>query len=282
MQPDIHSVSGSRELYLDLLKKCLTRTLFPEARIPAGRVPSLRSHPVGRALTTLLAPVLARTGLELAGRFDPERRADGRDWPVEAETMIGLRRLDQLQSAVSTVLEEDIPGDLVETGVWRGGACIFMRAMLKAYGITDRKVWAADSFEGLPRPDGRYDADAGDRHWQYNDVLAISLNEVQAAFARYGLLDENVVFLKGWFKDTLPDAPIGSIAVLRLDGDMYSSTMDTLDALYPRVSPRGYIIVDDYHDIANCRRAVDDYRRRHAIRAPIEEIDGHGVFWRLR
>ena len=207
-------------------------------------------------------------------------RATGRDWPQEAETMIGTRRLNHLQLCVEQVLREGVPGDLMETGVWRGGACILMRAVLKASGDTERVVWAADSFAGLPKPDGRYPEDEGDPHWKHNDVLAVPLEEVKAAFARYGLLDGQVRFLEGWFHETLPQAPVERLAVLRLDGDMYGSTMDALIHLYPRLSPGGLLIVDDYGAVRGCRRAVDEYRRRQCIREPVERIDWTGVWWK--
>ena len=206
-------------------------------------------------------------------------RAAGRDWPSEAETMIGHVRLDHLQHSVEQILAAGIPGDLMETGVWRGGACILMRAVLKASGDSTRMVWAADSFEGLPVPDGRYPEDAGDPHWKHKRVLAVSLEEVKAAFARYGLLDDRVRFLKGWFRDTLPTAPVEKLALLRLDGDMYGSTMDALLHLYPKLSPGGFLIADDYGAVKACRRAVDDYRRRNRIAEPIKAIDWTGVFW---
>jgi O-methyltransferase len=192
--------------------------------------------------------------------------------------MIGLKRLDNLQYCVSEVIRRNVPGDLIETGAWRGGASIFMRALITAYGDQNRVVWVADSFAGLPRPDGRYPEDAGDRHWEARP-FDVSLEEVKANFERYGLLDERVRFLAGWFKDTLPTAPIDRLAVLRLDGDMYSSTMDALRSLYHRLSPGGYVIVDDYGAIANCKRAVDDFRAEHRISEQIHPIDWTGVFW---
>ena len=156
-----------------------------------------------------------------------------------------------------------------------------MRGIFKAYGETGRTVWVADSFEGLPKPDAaKYAADRGDRHHELK-FLAISQQEVEANFAVYGLLDEQVRFLKGWFKDTLPTAPIEKLAILRLDGDMYQSTMDGLENLYGKVSPGGYIIVDDYHAVAGCRQAVHDFLGRAAPdeKVAIQEIDGTGVFW---
>ena len=136
-----------------------------------------------------------------------ESRLIGKDWPSEAETMIGMVRLNNLQACVEDVIQRAIPGDLIETGVWRGGATIFMSGALKAYGITDRNVWVADSFQGLPKPDAeKYPADKGDKHWTHPE-LAVGVEEVRANFARYGLLDDQVKFLVGWFRDTLPAAP---------------------------------------------------------------------------
>ena len=175
----------------------------------------------------------------------------------------------------TTVLKEDVPGDLVETGVWRGGASIFMRAVLAAYQDTTRKVWCADSFRGLPTPDvGSYPADKI-AQWHTRPELAISLEVVKKNFARYGMLDTQVEFLEGWFKDTLPNAPIGRCAVIRLDGDMYESTMDALNCLYGKLSPGGFLIVDDYGIPEDtCRRAIHDFRQAHGIRESIVDIDG--------
>lgn len=208
------------------------------------------------------------------------KRDLGLDWPAEAETMIGMQRLTSLQQCVETVLADDIPGDLVECGVWRGGACILMRAVLAAYGDETRCVWLADSFAGLPRPDtANYKADKGLRLDLFSGILGVSEAEVKANFERYGLLDDRVRFLPGWFKDTLPGAPIERISVLRLDGDLYESTIQALDALYPRLSPGGFCIVDDY-SIPACRQAVAEYRADHGIDAEIIDIDGTGSFWR--
>jgi O-methyltransferase len=193
--------------------------------------------------------------------------------------MIGQMRMANLRYAVEQILEDHVPGDFIETGVWRGGACIYMRAILAAHDVADRKVFVADSFAGLPAPDPEsYPADEGDLHHTYA-ALAVSLDEVRSNFARYGLLDDQVVFLKGWFRETLPGAPIGRLAVLRLDGDMYGSTMDSLASLYDKVSPGGFVIIDDYI-LAGCRQAVADFRQRHDIDDKIVDIDGIGAYWR--
>jgi O-methyltransferase len=149
-----------------------------------------------------------------------------------------------------------------------------------AYGDLTRTVWLADSFQGLPKPNpGRYPADRDDRLWAKTE-LAVSLDEVKANFDRYGLLDDQVRFLQGWFSETLPSAPIDRLAVLRLDGDMYESTKVALDALYPKLSVGGYVIVDDYGAIPACRQAVSDFRLENGVEEPIHSIDWTGVYWR--
>lgn len=266
-------------LYLDLIKKCLTRSAF-SGRVYEPVVP--RKGSLASPVKLLLQNLLRSRQIELVRvrPFDPEACAAGQGWPGDAETMIGEKRLDNLERCVTDILRRRVPGDLIETGVWRGGATIFMRAILKAYGDTERTVWVADSFQGLPRPDpGIYPADLGDRHWTRPE-LAVSLDDVKGNFARYGLLDDQVRFLVGWFRDTLPTAPVRQLAVVRLDGDMYESTMDGLRNLYPKLSTGGYVIVDDYGAVSGCRAAVEDFRRDHGISEEIEKIDWAGVFWR--
>lgn len=213
-------------------------------------------------------------------KSSPEKRLVGADWPSRADTMIGLKRLKNLRACIIDVVKNNVPGDLIETGVWRGGATIYMRAVLKALDVHDRKVWVADSFEGLPKPDEeKYPQDRGDTHHE-QDVLRISLETVKQNFAKYDLLDDQVAFLKGWFKDTLPTAPIKALSVLRLDGDMYESTMDGLVNLYPKLSVGGYIIVDDYGAVRGCKRAVEDFRRANGIQDEIKEVDWTCVYWK--
>src|SRR5262245_15964257 len=261
-----------RSLYLDLLRRNLTRYGMRE------RMPS--DWPLRRRL--LLKAVNSLTPMrKVSGSRDQRPRDLGLDWPAEAETMIGMQRLTSLQHCVETVVADDIPGDLIECGVWRGGACILMRAVLAAYEDHTRSVWLADSFQGVPRSDpANYKADKGIRAEFAAGILGVSEAEVKANFERYGLLDDRVRFLPGWFKDTLQDAPIDRISVLRLDGDLYESTIQALDALYPRLSPGGFCIVDDYQAVKACEQAVIDYRAKHGISAEIVDIDGTGVLWR--
>lgn len=270
--------SSPAALYLDLLKRCLTRYGFDEDLGPV-----VSGGPWRRRAWSQIDRLLSKRDILTfrRARFDPRLREEGRDWPARAETMVGLRRLDNLQHCIESVLTDGVEGDLLEAGVWRGGASIFMRGVLAALGDSGRRVWAADSFEGLPKPRDIHPQDKDDLHWS-QPFLAVSLEEVKENFRRYGLLDDQVVFLPGWFSDTLGTAPIERLAVLRVDCDMYGSTTDVLNALYPKVSVGGFVIIDDYGDIPSCRAAVDDYRAEHEVHEPLERIDANGVFWRRR
>ena len=273
-------MSGTPEsLYLDLVKKTLAFTLWRDPPIPVDALSS-RSSFAKRALVSFVSRVLRSLRLQLVLDLapTPEQREEGSIWPSYAFTMIGHKRLDNIQYCVDAVLRDRVGGDLIETGVWRGGACILMRAILAAYGIEDRRVFVADSFEGLPKPDPKYPVDTGDTHHR-SRYLSVSQEEVEDAFRKFGLLDRQVVFLKGWFKDTLPSAPIERLAVLRLDGDMYGSTMDALVNLYPKVSRGGFCIVDDYA-LRGCRQAVDDFRAENAILEELQVVDWTGRYWR--
>ncbi len=259
------------ERYVHLLKEVLSFSLWDGRDGAVWR---------GRKSSQILQRLLERHNLSVARIISPEVRQNGQDWPRLAHTMVGTKRLDNLQECVETILRDGVPGDLIETGVWRGGSCILMRGILAAHGVEDRRVWVADSFSGLPRPDpARYPADTGDRHHTVTE-LAVSLAEVKDNFRRYGLLDDQVRFLPGWFSETLPGAPIEKLALMRLDGDMYSSTIEALSALYPRLSDGGFCIIDDFGAVEGCRRAVEDFRATEGIDAPLVRIDACGAYWR--
>ena len=272
--------------YLDLLKDCLTRDLFLDdalVDVIAWEPTSALGHP------DEVWAMLQRRGWRLVrGVRSEERSAMGQsNIPTSAETMVGRARLDNVEDAVRRVVADGIPGDLVETGVWRGGTVIFMRALLATFGVTDRTVWACDSFVGLPAPkpdlypsDSSMKVDDADLKAMLDAGLAVSVDQVKANFERYGLLDDQVRFVEGWFSDTLPSAPIDEIAVLRLDGDLYESTIDALVNLESKVSDGGFVIIDDYGSIQACRDAVHDYRKERQITSPIVEVDWTGVYWR--
>jgi Macrocin-O-methyltransferase (TylF) len=289
---DLPDAAACREndLYIDLLKKCLCASIYDESAWQPLQGPmrtDVNRHNPFQALPAALKHAairgLSKRSLMLVRKkpFDARVRDEGLDWPCFGFTMVGRKRLDNVQHCVEDILARGVPGDLVETGVWRGGTTILMRAILKKHNIEDVIVWCADSFEGMPKPTtadlkAQANSDFSDR-----DYLAVSLEQVQANFERFGLLDDQVKFLKGWFRDTLPTAPIERIALLRMDGDLYSSSMDALTCLYPKVSAGGYVIVDDYNSWPACRQAVDEYRRDHGIGEELVSVDPHAVYWQV-
>jgi O-methyltransferase len=241
-----------RQMYLDIVRKTILGFTYRDPSFDAGR------------------------GQQVP--FNQEARELGEDWPILAQSMAGNKRLQNIQTLAEDIFANNIPGDFIETGVWRGGSCIFMSAILRAYGITDRDVYVCDSFEGLPPPkEHEYPVDRGDTH-HTAPFLAVDLEQVQTNFEGYDLLTDQVKFVKGWFSDTLPGLEIEKLALLRLDGDMYESTIVALENLYPKLSVGGYVIVDDY-GLPNCRRAIADYREFHGIDTELITIDNSSVYF---
>lgn len=252
--------NDNADRYLSLLIECLQNKIYREseekAQMPASKV--------GAQLFKLQRRAMTRFGLY-------------NKWPKYAHTMLPTKKLNTIRHCIEECLRNDIEGDLIETGVWRGGATIFMKAVLEAYGIKDRKVYVADSFTGLPKPDAsRYPADEGDGHHRQK-FLRIDRDTVVENFKRYDLLDDNVIFIEGFFEDSLPAVDFGRLAVLRLDGDMYASTIQVLETLFDKVSVGGFIIIDDYK-LSPCRAAVHDFRDSRGITDPLLQ-DASGRYW---
>ena len=176
-------------------------------------------------------------------------------------TLIGPSGLQNIEYILNKVKEQRLEGDFIECGVWKGGACIFARALMDNLGIKG-KVYVCDSFEGLPQPDELlYPADKGDAHYLEKD-LAVSLEDVKSNFIKFGFKND-IVFIPGWFKDTLPKLKevIKKVSVLRVDGDMYGSTINILENLYEKVIPGGYVIFDD-RTLWRANLAMEDFRGR--------------------
>jgi len=268
-------MEDGKQLYLDLMKRALMYLLYAQEEFRPGQRPR---DLIGRFVYDGL---LKRDIVPMRRlRIRMEDRMEGRDWPAVGLTMIGMKRLNALQQCAEDVLAQNVPGDFIEAGTWRGGAAIFLRAVLKANGAKDRTVWVADSFAGLPPADiQKYPKDAGDYDFS-SPILAVPLEQVQLNFERFGLLDEQVRFAKGWFKDSLPGLSDKKWSLMRLDGDMYESTMDSLKNLYPNLSVGGFVIIDDYFGLECCREAVQDYRNANKIGEEIQRIDWNGAYWR--
>jgi O-methyltransferase len=269
--------------YLDLLKRCLTASIYEESGWQIVEGPMVNESGLVARIKRLVVASLKRRGLKLVRThgLDRNAREHGLDWPLFGMTMAGARRLENIQFCLETCLSEAIPGDFVETGVWRGGSCILAKAILKQYGANDRNVWCCDSFEGMPKPTPKDLQISSTADFSDRDFLTVSEEEVANNFRKFDLLDDRVRFVKGWFSETLPRAPIESIAVLRMDGDLYQSTMDALVSLYDKVSVGGFVIVDDYRSWPGCKQAVDEFRNELGCVSPdFVDIDAHAIYWR--
>jgi O-methyltransferase len=180
--------------------------------------------------------------------------------------MTSNARVIALVRAIGHLLRNEIPGDIVECGVWRGGSMIAAAMTLMHYGA-DRMLWLYDTFEGMPPPteadvhqSGKTAAEmlrtAAPTDW----VRAYaSLAEVKANLARTGYPESRLRYVQGKVEDTLPDNAPERISLLRLDTDWYESTKAELDILWPRLQRGGVLILDDYGNWAGARKAVDEF-----------------------
>lgn len=268
-----------RNRYLALLKRSLVNMLYPELELQIHHLEGGADGLSGTALQRFQRDIKmhqqGKYNRLMAGKWQ------GTAPPTSPYTMIGLFRLANIERCAEQVIAEGVPGDFLEAGVCKGGAAIFLRALQVAHGAAERRTWVVDSFEGVPPSEDPDDAGYGihleesRRPW-----LACSESAVREHFKRYGLLDANVRFLPGWLADTLPSAATGPLALLRIDVDLYSSTKECLDLLYDRVSPGGFVIVDDYGYLQCCRDAVDEFRARRGVEEPIRRVDSSGIYWR--
>lgn len=271
-----------RRQYLDLLSRTLVNLIYPEhdlrideleERRPAGpwldyerRMRDLRYVEPEKFAAIVQHKIAGTSWKRRPARF--------------AHTMVGLRRLDNLEYCAASVIANGVAGDFVECGVLQGGASIFLRALQVAYGEPSRRTWLCDSFAGPPPP-----TDAVDRELAagFNEAaepwLAATVESVRDNFRTYDLLSEEVRFVEGLFADSLPHAPIERIAILRLDVGLFDATTDVLEHLYDRVSEGGFVVIDDYNVYEPCRRAVDEFRARRGETSPMRPADWNSAYW---
>jgi O-methyltransferase len=237
-----------RDAYLDLLKRSLTNYAYLGGITPFERFRCVTHYDTAAS----------------QWRIEPLARP---------ATLLSKTQLDLIEEAVLILEERGVPGDFIEAGVWRGGAVALMRGLIKAYGIKDRKVVAADSFAGIPK-NVRTMHDPVDK---WSDRWVASLEDVRGNLDRFGLLDDKIEFLVGFFADTLHRLAGRRFALIRLDSDSYESVETSLIHLYPLLSKGGVLIIDDWH-LSGCRAAVLDYRTHHAITDEIKVVDGN-AYW---
>lgn len=186
-------------------------------------------------------------------------------------TMLGTDRLRGLYDAVMSAIEAGIPGDIVECGAARGGSAALMGLILKGLGV-ERLLWVCDTFEGIPPATDDDPVEA----LQYTGQFRGDIEDVRSLFSQFGIL-QNAKLVKGLFQNTLPSLGVEKIAVLHLDGDWYESTKCGLENLYDKVSPGGFIQIDDYGHWVGCRKAVDEFFQGRGLNPVLTCLDYTGV-----
>jgi len=200
-------------------------------------------------------------------------------------------RLQNVQDLAFDVIARNVPGDFVETGVWKGGASMASRAAALITGTQNcHNNWLFDSYEGLPvfkKED--IAADTGKKmdppgSYAFAGGVETVKRNFEETFPSNLSSPDSIHFVKGWFNDTVPVAPVEKIAILRLDGDMYTSTMDVLHAMYHKVVPSGFVIIDDYGAWPQCKKAIHDFfdgKLHMDIATRLKIIDETGVYFQV-
>jgi O-methyltransferase len=256
MTPNEHAVYA----YLEMIKSMVSATAFNEAELsitPENSVQKNNGKP-----------------------FDLNLRKGGRDWTLLGATMTGWKRLDNVRKLLTDVIQSNIPGDYIETGVWRGGSSVFARAVITAHGEQEKRVsYVCDSFSGLPPGDRRLDQK--DRSWDNTPYLEVPYEIVANNFMKHNVLDHNVVFAKGFFRDSIGplSKKIKALSIMRLDGDMYESTVDVLYHLYEKLQIGGYVIIDDWFGFP-AKTACEDFFQAHGISPEVIPIDNIAAYWK--
>lgn len=209
-------------------------------------------------------------------------------WKIARYTQVPLTGLQAVMNCVETINRENVPGAIVECGVWRGGCAALLSRGAKA---KNRPLWLFDSFQGMPERTEKDD----DEHSEMlskgrasGKLEAVGTNVATEDWVKYLLFSqfdcpaELVHIEKGWFQDTVPPAKskIGEIALLRLDGDFYESVKICLEELYPQVAPGGIVILDDYHAFIGCKKAFEEYFASTGLPRFTVIQGNHGIWFR--
>lgn len=210
--------------------------------------------------------------LKLGLRSRVRARSLGKVIPRHAIAMCGPKRLRNTLELARRVHADNVPGDLIECGVWRGANCILMQAVIKEHGSVKR-LYCADTFDGFPVAMARRE------RVMHPSFLKAGCELVRRNFELFDLWDDSITFIKGDVVSSLKhfNRPL---ALIRLDVDMYEPTMACLESLYPNLSDGGFIIIDDYGCGAyKARAATDCFRKRNNITTKLNWIDEDGVWW---
>ena len=198
-------------------------------------------------------------------------------------TITSMARMFALYKAVQYIVKNRIPGDLVECGVWKGGSSMVTALSLSSCGANDRTLWLYDTYEGPTQPTDK-DVRANDglpalQTWKNqkqrddNSWMYSPLDEVKANMSSTNYPSEKIMYVKGKVEETIPDTIPAEIALLRLDTDFYESTNHELQHLFPRLSPNGVLIIDDYGWWRGSRDATDQYFAANDVDILLHRVD---------
>jgi O-methyltransferase len=264
--------------YIDLLKSalmgCLENTCYNE--VGAGKKSGIK-----KAFQTILKFLIPKnTKLIRLSQGSKEERQMRSDSTFNAYTLVGYKRLQFLEESVKEIAHKKIDGDILEAGLWRGGASIFIKKMMDIVGLNNQ-LYCADSFEGMPKPKLKTDLDSLNGDYSKIDFYTVGLEKVIENFKNFNALDSQVHFVKGWFSETMPllREKIKKISLLRVDCDLYESTLDVLVNMYDKVSEGGFVYIDDYYGWEGCRKAVDEFRLARSIDQALVTVDRDSVYW---
>lgn len=197
-------------------------------------------------------------------------------------TMTSEARMYALYIATQYVIKSNIPGDVVECGVWKGGSTMLAALTMLSLKNTEKSIYMYDTFSGMSKPtdaDIDYEGTHSKKIWRklqkekYNAWCFIPLQEVQNNMLSTGYPDDKLYFIEGKVEDTIPKTIPHKISILRLDTDWYESTYHELYYLYPKLAKNGVLIIDDYGHWKGCRKAVDTYLEENNINLLLNPID---------
>jgi hypothetical protein len=209
--------------------------------------------------------------------FDEDEIADIK--AVRSYTMTSDERVVSLTRAVKYIVDNQIPGDIVECGVWRGGSMMAVARSLLRNGDSSRNLYLFDTYEGMSEPtkdDVAFDGSSAQElvmSAEKHDHIIVSVGDVQRAVWSTGYPREKMHFVKGKVEDTVPGEAPASIALLRLDTDWYESTKHELEHLFPRLARGGVLIIDDYGHWEGARKATDQYIKEKNLTILLQRID---------
>lgn len=205
---------------------------------------------------------------------------------VRPYTMTSLRRLVALCDAVQYIVRNQIPGDIVECGVWKGGSMMAVARTLMETGDESRHLYLFDTYEGMPSPSDRDISAQGEsaadmlRNEDKEDSESVwcvaTLDEVRRVIGGVGYACAKVHYVKGRVEETLPKMAPERIALLRLDTDWYESTRHEMEQLFPKLSSGGVLIIDDYGHWRGARQAIDEYIKKNKLQILLHRIDETG------